>query len=338
MQLDIIIAEWNANGMSNHLNEIETFLNLNNIDIFLVSETHLTSRSFLRIKGYDFIISNHPDDRAHGGAAILIKTSLKYETLDAISESFLQAAGIKLLLENGSSIAIYSVYFPPRFSISCSMYEHFFGQIGSKFIVGGDFNAKHVWWGSRLNNPKGKQLYECINKNNYQTISTGKPTYWPSDLYKIPDLLDFFVYCGVSPQYLDISVCDDLSSDHTPILLNYRAIPCQRLSEKPLFSYKTNLERYQNYINSELNLKISLKTDTEIDDALENFVKLIHEAAYQATPLEENNKKSSVQITLEIKKLIKEKRRLRKLWQTTRRSSDKTNFNRAAQYLSLIHI
>lgn len=79
MQLDLIIAEWNANGISNHLNEIKLFLNLYNIDIFLICETHLTSKSFLRINGYDAIIANHPDDKAHGGAAILIKQNIKYE-------------------------------------------------------------------------------------------------------------------------------------------------------------------------------------------------------------------------------------------------------------------
>lgn len=177
MQLDLMIAEWNANGITNHINEIQVFLNMYNVDILLISESHLTSKSFLRIKGYDVVVSNHPDDRAQGGAAILIRSSLKYEFLDAVSEKFLQAAGIKLLLKNGSTVAIYSVYFPPRFTINCNMYEDFFRKLGNKFIVGGDFNAKHVWWGSRLSTAKGKQLYKCIQKNNYSALSTGSPTY-----------------------------------------------------------------------------------------------------------------------------------------------------------------
>lgn len=35
----------------------------------------------------------------------------------------------------------------------------FFRKLGCKFIAGGDHNAKHPWWGSRLANPKGRELY-----------------------------------------------------------------------------------------------------------------------------------------------------------------------------------
>ncbi|CAB0035793.1 unnamed protein product [Trichogramma brassicae] len=50
-------------------------------------------------------------------------------------------------------------------------------------------------WGSRspTPSPRGRQLYETLEKENYTTISTGEPTYWPSDLSKRPDLIDFAV-------------------------------------------------------------------------------------------------------------------------------------------------
>jgi len=44
----------------------------------------------------------------------------------------------------------------------------------------------------RLVTPKGKQLYNAIikakNKLNY--LSSGRPTYWPADPKKLPDLID----------------------------------------------------------------------------------------------------------------------------------------------------
>lgn len=333
MQIDLIIAEWNANGISNHINEVELFLNYNHIDVLLLSETHLTTKSFLRIKGYDLITANHPDDTAHGGAAVLIKKGIKYETLDSITEKYLQAAGVKVVCGNNNNVSIYSVYYPPRFSIKCDNYENFFKKLGNKFIVGGDFNAKHIWWGSRLNNPKGKELYKCVIKNCYKTTSTGRPTYWPSDPTKIPDLLDFFVYKGISDSHLSIAACDDLSSDHTPILLNYKAVLNKHSLNEHIFNNTTNITSFKDYIDKNINLNTSLKTGYELDDAVEALVQLIYNAAFYSTPPMNENKQSNILVSLEIRHLIKAKRRLRKIWQRTRLPTDKRNFNRAAQQL-----
>ena len=46
MQPNLKIAIWNANGLSNHTQEVEIFLKTYFIDIFLVSETHFTDRSY----------------------------------------------------------------------------------------------------------------------------------------------------------------------------------------------------------------------------------------------------------------------------------------------------
>lgn len=58
-----------------------------------------------------------------------------------------------------------------------------------RFILGGDLNAKHVDWGARLTTTKGRELRQAISETNCSFHSTGKPTYWPTDPNKIPDLL-----------------------------------------------------------------------------------------------------------------------------------------------------
>ena len=56
-------------------------------------------------------------------------------------------------------------------------------------------------------------------------LSTGRPTYWPTDLNKIPDLLDFTVTRGLNTNKLKITSNLELSSDHTPIIIEYRNKP-----------------------------------------------------------------------------------------------------------------
>jgi len=56
-----------------------------------------------------------------------------------------------------------------------------------------------------------------MENNKYSFPTSATPNYWPTDQRKTPDLLDFFVSCGISKSYLDITASYDISSDHTPI-------------------------------------------------------------------------------------------------------------------------
>jgi hypothetical protein len=70
----------------------------------------------------------------------------------------------------------------------------------------GDFNAKHTHWGSRLITNKGRELYKAVTDTGCEIISTGKPTYWPTDGggEPLPDLNDFFVVKNISINYIKI--------------------------------------------------------------------------------------------------------------------------------------
>jgi len=70
----------------------------NQLDVMLVSETHFTTRSHLKIPGYEVV--------------------------------------------NASQLK----------------------NLGPKFLIGGDFNAKHTWWGSRIVNPKVSALLKCVRE------------------------------------------------------------------------------------------------------------------------------------------------------------------------------
>jgi hypothetical protein len=74
----LTIFLWNSNGLQNHKNELVTFLHEKRIDIALIAETHFTSRTKYSIPGYHIFSIPHPDDTAHTGAAIIIKSSLKF--------------------------------------------------------------------------------------------------------------------------------------------------------------------------------------------------------------------------------------------------------------------
>lgn len=65
------IAQWNANGLLNHIQEIIYFLKKEKIDILLISESHLTDKSFINIPGYKCYHTLHPTGAPRGGSSIL---------------------------------------------------------------------------------------------------------------------------------------------------------------------------------------------------------------------------------------------------------------------------
>ncbi|GBP11528.1 RNA-directed DNA polymerase from mobile element jockey [Eumeta japonica] len=140
--------------------------------------------------------------------------------LDNISEEYLQAT--KICIENcGQDIVIASVYSPPRFTISADQYEEFYKSLGTRFLAAGDYNAKHTYWGSRLITPRGRTLFNSIAKMGLDVISSGEPTYWPSDRQKIPDVIDFGVTKNISRELVDVEASLDLSSDHSPTIVSF---------------------------------------------------------------------------------------------------------------------
>jgi len=85
------IAQWNANGLQNHKEDIKLFLHQNFIDILLISETHFTT--IPRDKLY---YTNNPNGTAHGDAAILINGTIEHNELLKCEEDSIQATSIKV--------------------------------------------------------------------------------------------------------------------------------------------------------------------------------------------------------------------------------------------------
>jgi hypothetical protein len=101
-------------------------------------------------------------------------------------------------------LTLSACYCPPRYTISSAEYVELLEFYGSKYLTGGDWNAKHSQRRARLITPKGKKLLEALNKQNCYYLSTGEPTYWPSDYNKLPGILDFFIYKGLAKNCLQI--------------------------------------------------------------------------------------------------------------------------------------
>lgn len=178
---------------------------------------------------------------------VVIKSSIVHHELPKYEEHSLQATTVQVN-KLPTPINISTIYCPPRHNITKNDFKVFFETMGNAFIYGGDFNCKHTHWGGRLSTPKGRALYSLLQGTNYQHLSTGEPTYWPTDPNKIPALLDFFVTKGISSNYLDIDSSLDLTPDHTPVIVTISTTIMKRIPKPTLYKRKTNWDQFREII------------------------------------------------------------------------------------------
>ena len=161
--------------------------------------------------------TNHPAGTARGGTAVIIKDKISHTCNEEYRTPHIQSTSVSVQTSIGV-ITITAVYCPPRHLIKMEQYTHFFNSLGSRFIAGGDYNAKHTVLGSRLISPKGRALFKTVQTLNLSHISSGSPTYWST---KIPDLIDVCISKGIPPRLVLAESSLELSSNHLPLKTEY---------------------------------------------------------------------------------------------------------------------
>lgn len=327
----IRVLEWNVNGLLHRQQELQVILDEQKIDVCLLAETHLTNQTYVRIRGYQLYHTVHPQNTARGGSAVVIKNNITHHEETKYATSEIQATAVTVKTKK-QSVTFAAAYCPPRYNLKKENYLRFLRSLGERFIIGGDYNSKNINWGSRLTTRKGKELHDAIVEYGCEYHSTKKPTYWPTDVQKIPDLLDFFITKKISANYIDVEEEYGLNSDHSGIILTLSETVIKKESNPTLVNKYTNWEGFKEEINNNIELSVPLRTTEQLDEETENFMKIIQKAAWKNTPFitgktRENN------YPKEIRELIAEKRKARKRWQHTRAPTDKTSLNNLSQQL-----
>lgn len=217
-----LILQFNANKMKNHIHELETVLINIRIDIALIMETHFTEYSDIYISRHKLIKTNYPDNTAHGGVVILVKSSITFQPLPSFRKDYIQSCAIILKLNN-LTFTIAAIYNLPKHNITNLQFSEYFNTITNNFIIGGDYNAKHQSWRCQVNNPRGVVLHTFVSTKPFKVLAPPGPTYWPSSTRKNPDVLDIFftkfprhIFC-ITENILD------LNSDYSSVLLTLNA-------------------------------------------------------------------------------------------------------------------
>ncbi|CAH2106651.1 unnamed protein product [Euphydryas editha] len=267
----------------------------------------LTSPVNKLTNNYNIYTTNHPDGTAHGGTAVVIRSSIEHYELPQLKTEHIQATSVSVQDKNGN-FNVSSVYCPPKHKITEYQFTGYIDTLGPRFIAGGDWNAKHVHWGSRLITSRGRELKKTVDKNYLTTISTSEPTHWPTDPNKLPDVLDFFIMKGLPRLFYEIGSCLDGSSNHIPVILCKSANVLTQKNPR-MYNRQTNWENFRSLLTDSLELNLSLKTEDEIDNATYSFTRAVQDACWKSTEEQTHKNPRHNQVPHEIRDMILEKRR-----------------------------
>lgn len=283
------ILLWNSNGILSHKNELEVVLYNYDIDVALLTETHLTSQIKLLIPTYNTFRTDHPSNSAKGGTLILVKKSIIHHLNSSEASESLQCTSVSLKV-NPFPFSVAAVYCPPGVNVSSQTFDSCFHNLGNRYLCGGDFNAKNQVWGSRLTNSRGRALHNSMLSNRCSHISPPSPTYWPSDLNRIPDTLDFFICKGLNQLQFDLVSLHDLSSDHSPLLLSVDVKPFPKILQPTLTPSFVNWNGFRETLEKSISLNTILRTPDEVDDAVQLLTQAIQQAAWRCLLIFQKNK------------------------------------------------
>lgn len=321
------VLYWNAQGMQSKIISFYSYLVEHRIDVACISETLLKPTVRLH---------SHPDykmfrlDRSGrgGGVAIVIHRRLTFEIAPHLNLKLIESIGAKIELMDSSTITIISCYLPG--STTNDQLRRFYKEdirkicsSQSNFFACGDFNSKHRHWNCSRANTAGKILYDEYIERDFVIAHPPNETYYPDDPNRLPSTLDIVITDG--RRSMTEPKCEDLSSDHRAVSFrinlneraeysNPRLAPCYKKANWDLYRFRV----VQSLGTREIDLN-DINTTDQVDRMVDRLTAIVKEAENVAVPLCRPDP-YFIEITPEIRELLRMSRAARRRWQRTRDS------------------
>lgn len=171
------IVSWNARGIRYKTDELFQFLDTYEIDICLLCETWLNPN--ISIRNQHFCCYRYDrHERRGGGVAVLVRKQIRHKLLGRKNTTNIENIGVQIY-HNEDIIDIYACYFPGG---GKQHKEYFLSDLrklttSKNFILGGDFNSRHQYWGCQRSNAWGNLLFDKLQTNQFCVIFPLEPTY-----------------------------------------------------------------------------------------------------------------------------------------------------------------
>lgn len=311
----ITVIHWNINGFRLRNQELQTYLDRNNVDVVCLNEPKCVAAT-IRLPGYDTLYHQR-DDALHPRVAMLVKKGHWYTRLQVLTS----IEAVIISFANGTTIAAAYLACGATFTPTD---VHNIMEASHKTILVGDLNAKHPDWCRTPGNRNGNQLHAIVTNSNIVIEHTLEPTFPRSG-----STLDIVLNKHSVIRHL--ATVDELESDHLPITFEIDC-PGLKITTELYFNYaKSDWKVYKQKVNEFLTIN-EINTVQDIETALQHFMDVIRRATTESLPQTTRRHPKSI-LTTEMLALLREKRQMRRRYQRSRDPSDWTRtLHLAAQF------
>jgi exonuclease III len=307
----LTLLTWNANSIYNKSAELLHFIATHNITVAMISETHLIPSLSLKVANSRVYRTDRAGTSRSGGTAIIVDSNHEHHELTLPTSNSIEATGIQLKTKSGP-LRVISVYCRPGIKFAQEDLNRLMDS-PHPTIIGGDLNAKHDSWNARVTNTRGRALYSMSRKMGFTVAGPTEPTHYSNGL---GDILDIFILKDINLSF-ELETVVALSSDHNPVIMRLgdEAVSIQPV---PRFNYrKTDWRQFQTVLAPNIETA-PITTTAELDDAVEKLTAAILVAREASTPLADKSRCSIFDFPPSLQIAIREKNRMRRLWQRHR--------------------
>jgi hypothetical protein len=134
---------------------------------------------------------------------------------------------------------------------------------------------------------------------------------------------------GISENYIHVENDESLSSDHTSVIMTISELIVTNKATAPkLTTGKTDWYLFSSLVEVNINLHVPIKDPVQLEEELERFIEIIQRAAWDSTPISYKKGNKEINYPVELRELIKKKRKARKDWQRNRAPENKKILNK----------
>ena len=326
------IMFWNCQGIRPKRKELQLYLTENSIDIIALNETFLNKKYTFKVPGYDTIRKDRSTG-VKGGVAFLVKHGLvvnkeyRNEDFNIITEN--EALAINLELSNNQNLTLATIYCPNG-NPSSSLF-HAISNLSDNVMFIGDFNSKLESFGCAKKNTYGPMLKTIQNKLNLIYLNNDEHTHMDR-ANGSTDILDMaFVSPNLAIHDIQFQIGEDLGSDHLPIEISIDTAP-HRNTYTNHTKYKfdqTDREVFESTLEEALGSAdfSGPMSTSDLDKYADFIIAAISTAVDKAIPTSKSVRPENTPISDETRVLIKEKRKLRRLYSQKKDPAVKTRIN-----------
>ena len=274
------------NGFYNNYNEMILLIKDYEPDLLAIQETHIpfNCNNTVVPKNFTSFFHNLEENSSNKqGIGILIKKHFPHKVIEIFSN--LSVIAIEIDIE--FKFTLINIYIPPSQKFNKTDILNIFDQIHTPFILCGDVNSWSPFWGSEIENDRGKIFEEIILSKNIIVLNNGNPTHFST--HNTLTNVDISLCSAIISPKCSWEISEQLhGSDHFPIfvniksVLNFEKVKCTK-------KFKTNLANWQ-FFQKECSKTLDLfPISSNINKESAQIQKIIRSAANVSIPQSNNS-------------------------------------------------